>query len=92
MRRDLVDLIFSLYFALFFYFNISSNSELFCHIAIHTMLDTIWTDSFWFPSNITWNDLESEPADGRYHPRAKDLLISIPIAFILIGVRFVVER
>ena len=55
------------------------------------MLD-VWMDSFWFPSNVTWRDLESEPADGRYHPRAIDLLISVPIAFVLIGVRYVVER
>ena len=52
----------------------------------------VWMDSFWFPSNVTWRDLESEPADGRYYPRAIDLLISVPIAFILIGVRYVVER
>ena len=58
-------------------------------MSIYSML---WVDWAWFPANQTWHSLDRVYPDGPFYPQSYDLLLVIPIAFFLIGVRFLVER
>lgn len=49
-----------------------------------------WTDSFWLPPNVTWKDFEKHK-DTRL-PEASEALLSIPLAFVLLFLRFGFER
>ncbi|XP_007489535.2 ceramide synthase 4-like isoform X1 [Monodelphis domestica] len=49
-----------------------------------------WKDEFWFPAGYTWTDMED--ANGVTYPHPKDLLATIPLAFILVIVRYSFER
>ncbi|XP_063002964.1 ceramide synthase 4 isoform X2 [Elgaria multicarinata webbii] len=50
----------------------------------------IWAHEYWLPPGITWEDMK-ETEEIRY-PQPRHLLLSIPLALLLIAVRFVFER
>jgi hypothetical protein len=52
----------------------------------------LWVDWAWFPANQTWHSLDRVYPDGPFYPQSYDLLLVIPIAFLLIIVRLIVER
>lgn len=52
--------------------------------------DWFWMDDFWLPPNVTWKDLE--PQAGVKYADFEDLLYPVPTAFVLILLRYVVER
>ena len=49
-----------------------------------------WNDDYWLPENVTWSDLES--SEQAMYVKSTDLWYPIPAAFILIGLRYILER
>ncbi|XP_044541307.1 ceramide synthase 4-like [Gracilinanus agilis] len=49
-----------------------------------------WKDEHWLPSGYTWTDIED--VSGVTYPHPKDLLATLPLAFILVIVRYSFER
>ncbi|XP_054835788.1 ceramide synthase 4-like [Eublepharis macularius] len=50
----------------------------------------LWKSEFWLPPGYTWEDMK-ETEEIRY-PQPHHLLLSIPFALLLIGLRFIFER
>ena len=52
-----------------------------------------WSDDFWLPPNITWDHLvdKSEDPNIRF-PSSSDLFYPIPMALVLIVIRYLVEN
>ncbi|XP_053155830.1 ceramide synthase 4-like isoform X2 [Hemicordylus capensis] len=50
----------------------------------------LWRHEYWLPPGITWEDMK-ETEETRY-PQPKHLLVSLPCALLLIGLRFIFER
>ena len=52
-----------------------------------------WSDDFWLPPNITWDHLvdTSEDPNIRF-PSSSDLFYPIPMALVLIVIRYLVEN
>uniref|UniRef100_A0A4X2ME66 Homeobox domain-containing protein n=1 Tax=Vombatus ursinus TaxID=29139 RepID=A0A4X2ME66_VOMUR len=55
-----------------------------------SLYDCFWNDRYWFPKEYSWADLED--SDGAIYPHPKDLLAVIPLTFVLIIVRYIIER
>lgn len=53
-------------------------------------VDSFWDDELWLPPNVTWKDLES--TDIVQYANFYDLWLPIPAAFIVMGLRILVER
>ncbi|KAK2161050.1 hypothetical protein LSH36_122g08041 [Paralvinella palmiformis] len=52
-----------------------------------------WADSFWLPSNLSWNDVISKRESGEmFLPLPRDLWAPFPIAMLLFGLRLLWER
>ena len=58
---------------------------------IKSINDLVFSNSFWFPANRTWDDFQMVP-DGAYFPQLIDLLVPFPLAFALIIIRYIVEK
>ncbi|KAI5101101.1 ceramide synthase 4 [Silurus meridionalis] len=52
----------------------------------------LWSQEFWLPPSITWNDIDEGIAGGSRHPLPCDLLIAFPLALGFIAFRFAFER
>ncbi|XP_053144437.1 ceramide synthase 4-like [Hemicordylus capensis] len=50
----------------------------------------LWQHEYWLPPGITWEDMK-ETEETRY-PQPQHLLVSLPGALLLIGLRFIFER
>ena len=50
-----------------------------------------WSERFWLPENVTWADYRRTD-DGIFIPDVHDLLMVVPIALLLLVMRFVWER
>ncbi|XP_054914023.1 ceramide synthase 2-like [Poeciliopsis prolifica] len=53
--------------------------------------DWLWQEQYWLPPGIRWQDIEMKDEDGRF-PMPRDLLITLPLAFAFIALRYVFER
>lgn len=56
--------------------------------------DAFWSESIWLPPNITWTDIS---AQSKTHPNVqhadyRHLLWPIPMAFVIIILRFILEK
>uniref|UniRef100_A0A3P9PS65 Ceramide synthase 4a n=1 Tax=Poecilia reticulata TaxID=8081 RepID=A0A3P9PS65_POERE len=51
----------------------------------------LWQEQYWLPPGIRWQDIEMKDEDGRF-PMPRDLLITLPLAFAFIALRYVFER
>uniref|UniRef100_A0A674IG51 Ceramide synthase 3 n=1 Tax=Terrapene triunguis TaxID=2587831 RepID=A0A674IG51_9SAUR len=49
-----------------------------------------WWETLWIPANCTWADLEDH--DGIVFPKPYQLYATIPYAFVMLMVRFLIER
>ncbi|CAL8345783.1 unnamed protein product [Merluccius merluccius] len=54
------------------------------------MLPDPWREEFWLPPGVSWLDLEQLAAEER--PRARDLLLVLPLALVFVGLRYMFER
>ncbi|XP_036171261.1 ceramide synthase 4 isoform X2 [Myotis myotis] len=50
----------------------------------------LWQDRFWLPPNNSWADLEDR--DGLVYAHPQDLLAALPLALVLVVMRFAFER
>ncbi|XP_062411625.1 ceramide synthase 2 [Sardina pilchardus] len=50
----------------------------------------LWKQEYWLPPGISWEDMGKMPRTDRPLPR--DLVLSLPIAFAFIAVRYIFER
>lgn len=50
-----------------------------------------WSESFWLPQNVTWEELE-HPPPGEEYPRAAHILTALPLAIGVLAVRVLFER
>ncbi|XP_063003374.1 ceramide synthase 4-like [Elgaria multicarinata webbii] len=50
----------------------------------------LWAHEFWLPPGFTWEDMK-ETEEIRY-PQPRHLLLSIPLALLLVAIRFIFER
>uniref|UniRef100_A0AAQ4R6S8 TLC domain-containing protein n=1 Tax=Gasterosteus aculeatus aculeatus TaxID=481459 RepID=A0AAQ4R6S8_GASAC len=50
-----------------------------------------WSESFWLPKNVTWEDLE-RPPPGVEYPRVRHLLYALPLAVMVFLLRMLFER
>lgn len=57
---------------------------------VRVLMDKFWNPDVWLPPNVTWADLE--PTDKIVYADHRHLAIPLPFAFVLLGVRFVLER
>ncbi|CAL8311847.1 unnamed protein product [Gadus morhua 'NCC'] len=54
------------------------------------LLPDLWREEFWLPPGVSWLDLEQLAPGER--PRARDLLLVLPLALGFVGLRFLFER
>uniref|UniRef100_A0A8D0DZL4 Ceramide synthase 5 n=1 Tax=Salvator merianae TaxID=96440 RepID=A0A8D0DZL4_SALMN len=52
----------------------------------------LWNERFWFPSNVTWADLERETPEGEGYPHASHILAALPLAAGIFILRHLFER
>ncbi|TFK13076.1 ankyrin repeat and FYVE domain-containing protein 1 [Platysternon megacephalum] len=57
---------------------------------LKTLNSWFWWESLWIPANCTWADLEDH--DGIVFPKPYQLYATIPCAFVMLMVRFLIER
>lgn len=57
---------------------------------VRALLDKFWSPDVWLPPNVTWADLE--PNDKIAYANYRHLVIPLPLAFMLLGIRFILER
>ncbi|KAL1021559.1 hypothetical protein UPYG_G00014810 [Umbra pygmaea] len=50
-----------------------------------------WSESFWLPPNVTWEELEHPPS-GEEYPKAAHLLFCLPLAVCVLALRVLFER
>uniref|UniRef100_F7CKQ0 Ceramide synthase 4-like n=1 Tax=Monodelphis domestica TaxID=13616 RepID=F7CKQ0_MONDO len=55
-----------------------------------SLYDWFWKDHHWFPSQYSWADFEDK--NEEIYPHPKDLLAVIPLALVIIIVRYSFER
>lgn len=51
---------------------------------------TFWSPDIWLPPNITWEDI-SPNADNKY-ANYQHLIFPLPMAFVILGIRYTLER
>ncbi|XP_074056517.1 LOW QUALITY PROTEIN: ceramide synthase 4-like [Macrotis lagotis] len=54
------------------------------------LYELFWKAEYWIPPGYTWADLED--SDGIKYPHPKDLLAAIPLTFVLLVIRYGIER
>ena len=57
---------------------------------LNIIYDTIWSEYFWLPPNVTWADLDSR--DDIHIAKPRELVYSFAIAIVLFLARLVWER
>jgi ceramide synthetase len=57
---------------------------------LQTLLDKFWNPDVWLPPNVTWADLE--PNDKIAYADHRHLVIPLPLAIVLLALRFILER
>ncbi|XP_060550778.1 ceramide synthase 3 isoform X1 [Pantherophis guttatus] len=60
------------------------------HQIIQTAYSWFWWENIWMPANCTWADLEDH--NGYIFPKPRQLFATIPYAFVMLVIRFFVER
>lgn len=58
----------------------------------HTISDTFWSTKVWLPPNTTWTDIAPGSRPDVDHADYKDLIWPLPLALILLVVRYVIEK
>ncbi|KAL0818512.1 hypothetical protein ABMA28_008959 [Loxostege sticticalis] len=59
---------------------------------LRDILDKFWSEDVWLPPNITWEDLAPGPDKAVSYTYHWDLLYPIPLAFVLIALRYVLNK
>lgn len=80
---------------MWFLFNVRTNLKFFFYLlsmayVLKTLNRWFWWENLWIPANCTWADLEDH--DGIVFPKPYQLYATIPYAFVMLMVRFLIER
>lgn len=59
---------------------------------LRVLLDAFWNEDVWLPPNTTWADLEPGPDKPVEYTDHRHLMYPIPLAFVLIVLRQVLEK
>lgn len=60
--------------------------------ALETFNKAFWAKSIWLPPNTTWEDIQPGARPDVNYPDYRHLLIPIPLAFVILALRVVVEK
>lgn len=61
-------------------------------IFIRKALDVFWSEHVWLPANTTWADLAPNASSEVRHTDYRDLLYPIPMAVIMLVLRYLLEK
>uniref|UniRef100_A0A182N6Z5 Uncharacterized protein n=1 Tax=Anopheles dirus TaxID=7168 RepID=A0A182N6Z5_9DIPT len=59
---------------------------------VRVVSDTFWSTKVWLPPNITWEDIRPGVRSDVTHADYRHLVYPIPLAAVIIVLRWVVER
>ncbi|XP_063391071.1 ceramide synthase 2-like [Cydia fagiglandana] len=61
---------------------------------LKTLLDAFWSEALWLPPNVTWSDVAPGPRPGTavVYTDHRHLWLTVPMALILIMLRFVLDK
>lgn len=59
---------------------------------LRVLLDKFWNEDVWLPPNTTWADLAPGPDKAVVYTDYRHLLIPIPLAFVFITLRIVIDK
>ncbi|KAG5682487.1 hypothetical protein PVAND_011838 [Polypedilum vanderplanki] len=54
--------------------------------------ETFWNEDVWLPPNITWKDIDPRNSNEIVYTDYRHLLWPIPMSFVIILLRFIIER
>lgn len=54
--------------------------------------DGFWNEDVWLPPNTTWKDIAPGSSNDVYYTNSKHLYIPIPLAFLMLGLRYFLEK
>ncbi|KAF9413890.1 hypothetical protein HW555_008040 [Spodoptera exigua] len=61
-------------------------------IMLRYLLDKFWNEDVWLPPNTTWADLAPGPDKAVVYTDHTHVFFPIPLAFVFILVRYVIEK
>lgn len=59
---------------------------------MNSLSQLFWSEHFWLPERYTWKDLENVPGSNIYIAQSSDVLWSIPLGILFLGIRYVYEQ
>lgn len=59
---------------------------------LQRIYDGFWSENVWLPPNVTWKDISPGYNDQIYYTNSTHLYLPIPLAFIMLGLRYVFEK
>ncbi|CAG9126442.1 hypothetical protein JYU34_011678 [Plutella xylostella] len=59
---------------------------------LRTVINTFWNEYVWLPPNTTWEDIAPGPDKVVVYTDHRHLLVPIPLALVLIALRYVLEK
>lgn len=57
-----------------------------------TVMDTFWSEYIWLPPNTTWQDIAPDSSSHIQHADYRHLLYPLPMALIMLSLRYVLEK
>lgn len=61
-------------------------------IMLRLLLNKFWNEDVWLPPNTTWEDITPGPDKDVIYADYRHLLFPIPLAFVLILIRHLLEK
>lgn len=59
---------------------------------VRTALDAFWSERVWLPPNTTWADIAPGSDPAVKHADYRHLLYPLPMALVMLALRYVLER
>ena len=57
-----------------------------------TVYDSFWSEAFWLPENMTWNDMYAYVRPGVAIPQVSDMLYPVYWCFAVCIIRIIFEK
>lgn len=59
---------------------------------VRVVLDTFWSEYVWLPPNTTWQDISADASDDIEHADYRHLLYPLPMALVMLVIRYFFEK
>lgn len=59
---------------------------------VRVVLDTFWSEYVWLPPNTTWKDISPDASDDIEHADYRHLFFPLPMAFVMLTIRYLLEK